>query len=253
MNKIIEQGAVPRQTRGDNRAREASPQRNDPKRLRVQGEIQVIRTGVPLHPTSHSSKRIKSHPSEALALQPARKPAHFEALLIALTVADFKVHRILVDTRSSVKLLTWKAFSAMKIHSSNLKPGNFPLVGLADIEVPVTGHITLTCTFTDGTITRTEDADWVVVHIPLCYNGIMERPLIIETGMIIDLPKQPLIVENGKHPTVINGDKRTALEVHWNSKQNRAPTMVIGFPLEDHRGHDPRLAEPIIDFLLTKS
>ncbi|WCJ39827.1 hypothetical protein M5689_020784 [Euphorbia peplus] len=81
----------------------------------------------------------------------------------------------------------------------------------------------------------------------------MGRPLIIETGTIIDLPKQRLIVENGKHPIVINGDKRTTLEVHWNLKQNRAPAMVIGFPLEDHRGHDPRPAERVIDFLLTKS
>ncbi|WCJ21464.1 hypothetical protein M5689_003616 [Euphorbia peplus] len=81
----------------------------------------------------------------------------------------------------------------------------------------------------------------------------MGRPLIIETGTVIDLPKQRIIVENGKHPLDINGDKRTAMEVHWNSKQEKAPTMMIDFPLEDHRGHDPRPEESTIDFFIAKN
>ncbi|WCJ30858.1 hypothetical protein M5689_012381 [Euphorbia peplus] len=158
MNKIIERGATPRPNRGDTRARDRSPRMNEPKRLRVQCEIQVIRTGLPLQASVQCSKR-QSEPGEALALQPAWRHVHSEALLVPLIVGDFKVHRILVDTGSSVSLLTWKAFSAMKIHPDNLRSGTFPLVGLADFEVPVMGMITLPCTFTDEVITETVDVD----------------------------------------------------------------------------------------------
>ncbi|WCJ37686.1 hypothetical protein M5689_018798 [Euphorbia peplus] len=139
----------------------------------------------------------------------------------------------------------------MKIHPDNLHSGNFPLVGLADIEVPVMGMITLPCTFTDGVITETIDVDWVIVDIPICYNGIMGRPLIVETETVIDVAKKRIIVENGKYPIIVNGDKRFALEVHWNSRLGISPPMVIDFPLEDNRGHDTRPSEPIVDYILS--
>ncbi|WCJ30859.1 hypothetical protein M5689_012382 [Euphorbia peplus] len=79
----------------------------------------------------------------------------------------------------------------------------------------------------------------------------MDRPLIIETKTIIDLAKKRIIVENAKYPIIVNGDKRSALEVHWNARSGISPIMVIDFPLEDNRGHDPLPAESVVNYTLS--
>ncbi|WCJ44273.1 Transposon Tf2-6 polyprotein [Euphorbia peplus] len=140
----------------------------------------------------------------------------------------------------------------MKIPLEGLRLGTFPLVGLADIEVPVMGMISLPCTFTDRNQAETVEADYVVVDVPLCYNGIMGRPLIVETGTLIDLPRKRILVESGQYPIIVEGDKRTELEVQRNTRAARHPTLIIEFPLEDHRGHDPRPAEPTVEITLAR-
>ena len=65
-------------------------------------------------------------------------------VVVYLNIADCDVHRILIDSESSVDILFYNVFSKISIPDGRLGLINSPLVGFTGDAVPVEGIITLT-------------------------------------------------------------------------------------------------------------
>ena len=65
-------------------------------------------------------------------------------VVVSLNIADYDVHRILVDSGSSTNILFYDAFSKISIPDDRLGPISFALVGFTGDAMLVEGVITLT-------------------------------------------------------------------------------------------------------------
>lgn len=66
---------------------------------------------------------------------------HNDALVIALTIANIKVHRILIDGGSSANILSLTAFNAKNLGEDKFKGNLTPLVGFGGERVMLEGSI----------------------------------------------------------------------------------------------------------------
>ncbi|XP_077232168.1 uncharacterized protein LOC143866954 [Tasmannia lanceolata] len=80
---------------------------------------------------------------------------HDDAMVVRLTIANFNVGRILIDTGSSVNVLHQDAFAKMDISSDRVEPVDWSILGLSGREVKVRGKIKLPVTFGAHPIQRT--------------------------------------------------------------------------------------------------
>jgi hypothetical protein len=103
---------------------------------------------------------------------------HDYALVVTLTVANHRIHRILVDNGSSADILYWLVFQQMGIDHEMIKPFGSPLVGFGGEVVYPIGIISLSVTA--GTMPRlsTVMIDFLVIDQPSAYNAIMGRPAL---------------------------------------------------------------------------
>ncbi|XP_073106888.1 uncharacterized protein [Elaeis guineensis] len=101
---------------------------------------------------------------------------HNDAVVVSLNIANYEIHRILVDNRSSIDILFYDVFSRMPILDGHLGPISSPLVGFTGDAVPVEGVITLTVAV--GRYPRQSRAlvNFLVVKAPSAYNAILGRP-----------------------------------------------------------------------------
>ena len=99
---------------------------------------------------------------------------HYEdALVVKALIHNCMVHSILVDTGSSVNLLTLKVFDKMGLDQVKLSPVNTPLVGLVGKSTTIVGSIKLEVKLGEGNITKALQAKFMVVDIPFTYNAII--------------------------------------------------------------------------------
>lgn len=68
---------------------------------------------------------------------------HSDALVVTLAIANHKIHRILVDTRSSADIIYKSAFELMSIDQGKLVSTRGPLVSFFGEKVPPIGSIEL--------------------------------------------------------------------------------------------------------------
>jgi hypothetical protein len=68
---------------------------------------------------------------------------HTDALVLSLAIANHKIHRILIDTKSSVDILYKIAFELMKIEWRKIVPARHSLVGFLGEQVFPFGSIEL--------------------------------------------------------------------------------------------------------------
>ena len=95
-----------------------------------------------------------------------------------MTIANFKVRRILVDNGSSADILYWDAFKQMGIAIDKLEPSLNPLLGFAGDRVLPEGCITLPVTAGDAPNQSTVMVRFLVVKCPSVYNVILGRPTL---------------------------------------------------------------------------
>ncbi|GAU40790.1 hypothetical protein TSUD_348870 [Trifolium subterraneum] len=74
-------------------------------------------------------------------------PHDDDPLVIQAQILNCDVKRVLIDSRSSVDILYWDAYKAMRLSDEQLNPYSDTLVGFAGEQVDVMGHITL---YTNG-------------------------------------------------------------------------------------------------------
>jgi len=105
-------------------------------------------------------------------------PHDNDPVVILIVTARRKVHRVLVDQGSSTDVMFWTTFNKLHFSPDMLRPYTGCLYGFAGDEVEVRVHLELMNTFTDGTVSRTENMRYLVVNAPSAYNMLLGRPTL---------------------------------------------------------------------------
>jgi len=102
-------------------------------------------------------------------------PQNNYPVVISVVTSGRKIHRVLVDQRSSVNVMLWSTFNKLQLSPDQLRPYVGCPYGFAGDQVEVRGHIELRTTFTDGTASRTANISYLVVNAPSTYNILLGR------------------------------------------------------------------------------
>ncbi|XP_077246005.1 uncharacterized protein LOC143885838 [Tasmannia lanceolata] len=156
---------------------------------------------------------------------------HDDIVVVRLTIANFNVGRILVDTGSSVNVLHQEAFAEIDISNDRLEPVDWSIFGFSGGEIKVRGKIKLLVTFGAHPIQRTIMQTFVVVRIPSTYNAIIRRPALNELGAVVSTAHLKI-----KFPTKLSvreviGDQEKARECYaalLKKKKTAKETFSIG-------------------------
>ncbi|XP_077251700.1 uncharacterized protein LOC143890898 [Tasmannia lanceolata] len=162
---------------------------------------------------------------------------HYDDVVVRLTIANYNMGRILIDTGSSVNVLHQDAFAKMGISSDRLEPVDWSIFGFPGGEVKVRGKIKLLVTFGAHPNQRTIMQTFVIVRVPSTYNGIIRRPALNELGAVVSTAHLKI-----KFPTKLGvgeviGDQEKARECYaalLKKKKATKETFSIG-------GTDPQV------------
>ncbi|KAJ8425244.1 LOW QUALITY PROTEIN: hypothetical protein Cgig2_015851 [Carnegiea gigantea] len=101
-----------------------------------------------------------------------------DPLVVKMKVASAIARRILIDTASSVDIITWDCLKKLKYLRREIIPLVHPVLGFRGQEVNPTGMIRLPLRFGDKTKAKNLEVDFLVVDVPTTYNIILERPTL---------------------------------------------------------------------------
>ncbi|KAJ8419798.1 LOW QUALITY PROTEIN: hypothetical protein Cgig2_030527 [Carnegiea gigantea] len=109
--------------------------------------------------------------------------SHNELLVVKMEVAS--AIRILINTWSSVDIITWDCLKKLKYLGRKIVPLVHPILGFGGQEVNPTGMIRLSLHFGKKTKVRNLKVDFLVVDVPMAYNVILGRPTLHKVKAII--------------------------------------------------------------------
>ncbi|KAL0448048.1 UNVERIFIED_CONTAM: hypothetical protein Slati_1932700 [Sesamum latifolium] len=105
-----------------------------------------------------------------------RQCAQDESMVIKLDIANFSVHKVLVDNGSSADIIFWDVLKRMGLEDSTLCPVHTPLVRFGGSEVASMGTIDLPVSMGEEPRRRTTIIRFLIVDTPFAYNVILGRP-----------------------------------------------------------------------------
>ncbi|XP_073270718.1 uncharacterized protein [Primulina huaijiensis] len=135
---------------------------------------------------------------------------HNDALLVTLTVANYDVARIFVDTGSSVNILFKKTLDQMKVEGFEYDPISTPLFGFTGHAVQTIGQIMLPLSLGTGLHRVTKMTCFTVVDAPSSYNGILGRPTLADSRAVSSTYHQKLKYPSRSHVGVVCGDQKSS-------------------------------------------
>ncbi|KAL2247814.1 UNVERIFIED_CONTAM: hypothetical protein Sindi_2633700 [Sesamum indicum] len=97
-------------------------------------------------------------------------------MVIKMDIANFSVHKVLVDNGSSVDIILMEVLNKMDLYNAKLAPVAAPLVGFGGSEVQSLGTINLPVSIGEEPRRRTLMVKFLVVSTPFAYNVILGRP-----------------------------------------------------------------------------
>ncbi|KAL2243384.1 UNVERIFIED_CONTAM: hypothetical protein Sindi_0456400 [Sesamum indicum] len=97
-------------------------------------------------------------------------------MVIKLDIANFAVHKVLIDNGSSADIILKEVLSKMGLDNVKLAPVKTPLVGFGGSEVESLGTIDLPVSIGEEPRRKTLMAKFLVVDTPFAYNVILGRP-----------------------------------------------------------------------------
>ncbi|XP_056691831.1 uncharacterized protein [Spinacia oleracea] len=110
---------------------------------------------------------------------------HDDPMVLALDVANRKIHRILIDGGSSANILFWPAFQELQIEEKHVKPVNYPVIGFTRATVIPEGIVSLPVQIGQGKDIKDVMVDFMIVKVPAAYNAILGRPFIHDAGAVV--------------------------------------------------------------------
>ena len=103
---------------------------------------------------------------------------HDNPLVIRAIVANKTIHRVLVDNRSSAKIIFTSAFDRMGIGREKLEPVSTHLRGFSGEKVLPLRSIQLVLTLGDPPCQATTAVKFLIVDAPSAYNMLLGRPFL---------------------------------------------------------------------------
>ncbi|XP_073127517.1 uncharacterized protein [Henckelia pumila] len=143
---------------------------------------------------------------------------HNDPLLVTLTVANYDVARIFVDTGSSVNIIFKETMDQMKLEGFELDPITTELYGFTGHALQPLGQIVLPLSLGSGEQRVTKMACFTVVEAPSSFNGILGRPALSDFRAVASTYHQKLKFPSGREVGVVQGDQKAARLCYVNEK-----------------------------------
>ncbi|KAJ8424279.1 hypothetical protein Cgig2_011180 [Carnegiea gigantea] len=105
---------------------------------------------------------------------------HNDPLVVEMKIASAIVRRILIDTGSSMDIITWDCLKKLMYPGRAIVPLVHTVLGFGGQEVNPIGMIRLPLCFADKLKARNLEVDFLVVDVPTTYNVILARPTLHE-------------------------------------------------------------------------
>ena len=103
---------------------------------------------------------------------------HEDPLFIEMKIVSAIVQRILIDTGSSVDIITCDCLKKLVHSGCGIIPFVHPILGFDGQQVNPTGMISLPVRFCSKLKSKNLDVDFLVVDVPMAYNVILRRPTL---------------------------------------------------------------------------
>ncbi|XP_019197072.1 PREDICTED: uncharacterized protein LOC109190923 [Ipomoea nil] len=136
-----------------------------------------------------TGKRQKMEPiTFSLEDQPDSGDHGMEALVVTIDIMGTDVHRVMVNTGSSVNVLYLDVFEKLKLDKQELIPVGIPLSGFTEALIRPEGKIRLPVEIGTPPKSVKTELEFVVVNLHCVHNVILGRPAIMKVGGIISCP-----------------------------------------------------------------
>ncbi|XP_011091912.1 uncharacterized protein LOC105172237 [Sesamum indicum] len=99
-----------------------------------------------------------------------------DPMVIKLDIANFTVHKVLIDSGSSADIIFKSVVDKMGLENSRLEPMKIPLIGFGGSEVASLRMIKIPVSIGDEPKQKTLMVKFLVVDTPFAYNVILGRP-----------------------------------------------------------------------------
>ncbi|KAL2236614.1 UNVERIFIED_CONTAM: Retrovirus-related Pol polyprotein from transposon [Sesamum indicum] len=99
-----------------------------------------------------------------------------DPMVIRMDIANFTVHKVLIDNGSSADIIFKEVLNKMGLDNIRLEPVNIPLVGFGGSEVASLGTVELPVSLGEEPKRKTLMVKFLVVDMPFAYNVILGRP-----------------------------------------------------------------------------
>ncbi|XP_073152356.1 uncharacterized protein [Henckelia pumila] len=157
---------------------------------------------------------------------------HNDPLLVTLTIANYDVARIFVDTGSLVNIIFKETLDQMKLEGFELDPITTELYGFTGHALQPLGQIVLPLSLGSGEQRVTKMACFTVVDASSSFNGILGRPALSDFRAVASTYHQKLKFPSGKEVGVVRGDQKAARlcyvnEVKVDAKRSRREVEIV--------------------------
>jgi len=108
------------------------------------------------------------------------QPPHNDPLVLQLKITTTMIRQLLVDTESSVDIITPEYFKKLQYTQKDLEAVGMPLLGFGRHTTYPVGMKKLLVRVGDKDNSRTVDVNFLVVDIPMAYNVILGCPTSVQ-------------------------------------------------------------------------
>ena len=146
---------------------------------------------------------------------------HDDPLMIKAIVSNKTIHRVLVDSGSSVDNIFTSAFNKMGIGREKLEPVNACLRGFSGKRVLPLGSVQLVLTLGDPPCHATTTVRFLIIDAPSAYNLLLGRPSLNAIRAVPSAYHKVIKFPTGNGVGMVQGNQRIARECYSASmKQN---------------------------------
>jgi len=177
-------------------------------------------------------------------MRPLQVP-HNDPLVVQLKIATALVRRVLIDTESSVDIITLECFKKLHYSEEDLEVTNTPLVGFGGQPIYPRGVKKLTVRVGEKDNSRIVDVNFLVADVPMAYNVIIGHPTLSMLKAVVApylLLMQFELDDRGVGK--LFGDQRMARECYYVSlkslgRKEEAPVTEVSRPSKSAKKGDP--------------
>lgn len=172
---------------------------------------------------------------------------HTDALVVSLTIANFQLQWILVDTGSLADILVRSAFDHMGIPRGRVVPVICHLLGFAGEKVSPLGSIELPVTAGTNLRQKVIMVKFLIVDRSSAYNTIFRRTALNELKTVTSTPHLSMKFLTPEGIGVVKGDQREARRCYNLSLKNPPEIHNLGEKTKERERKQSQLGEPVED------